>query len=373
MAPQRHACPVGTADCGPRQCHHQAQGAVDDVGIGGDGCDPPDLRRQVVRLGPVVGDLDRLLCAEATRGGSGFSSRTTSAMPVMSSMRRTIAEGERMVSVPPERLRRDARAAITPSPQPLIKSNSARSNTTDRCRSMTASKIAPSSGALTRSASPRIATTARAFTKPTVTANCPRGSLAVVTSASHPLAARSGASLLATTKGSWQRMGHPPKCQGRCRHATLRTLRATARDSTRSRCLRMAADHSGRPRRPSLSKVRLTLHLSSQVDKGDSLVIFVTRCCELGERRLSEAPWTQLSTRPAPSRTPPSRRRSPLPKSPGPCSWPAASRTSWRGQLTSPSSPSRPASSPAPSSSRETRSRLGRAQIRSWPRSMPFS
>ena len=96
----------------------------------------------------------------------------------------------------PQRLRRDARAAITPSPQPLMKSNSERSNTTNRCRSMTASKIAPSSGALTRSAWPRIATTARVLAKPTVTANSPRRSLGAVTSASLPPAARSGASLM---------------------------------------------------------------------------------------------------------------------------------------------------------------------------------
>ena len=180
----------------------------------------------------------------------------------MSSMRRAMAEGERMVSVPSERLRRDARAAITPRPQPLMKPNSARSNTTDRCRSMTASKMAPSSGALTRSTSPRTASTVRAFSKPTVTANCPRRHLGTVTSTSHPPAARSGACLMATTEGNWQRMGRPPRDRGRCRHATLRTLRATARDRTRTRYLPMAAHHSGRLRRPSLSKVKSTLHLS---------------------------------------------------------------------------------------------------------------
>jgi len=68
MAPEGHARPVGTADRSPRQCHHQAQGAVDDVAIGGDGRDLPDVGRQAVRLGPEkrFGNLARLLRVEVT-------------------------------------------------------------------------------------------------------------------------------------------------------------------------------------------------------------------------------------------------------------------------------------------------------------------
>ena len=200
--------------------------------------------------------------------GSGFSSWTSSATPVMSSMRRSMAEGERMVSAPPERLWRDARAASTPSPQPFMKSNSARSKTRERCRSMTASKMAPSSGALMRSTSPRTVSTAPAFSKATVRANSPKRSLAVVTSASQPLVSWSASRGLPTTQGELPRMGHPREmAKGMpAREADNASGDSTGLD-TRS-FLRMAADLSGRPRRPSLSKVSPTLHLGGPGRQG---------------------------------------------------------------------------------------------------------
>jgi len=72
-----------------------------------------------------------------------------------------------------------------------------------------------------------------------------------------------------------------PKRLGKCQHATLRTVRATVRDWTRSRCLRMAADHSRRLRRPSLSKVIATLHLDAEVARRQ-LSIFLVKCYALG-------------------------------------------------------------------------------------------
>ena len=47
-----------------------------------------------------------------------------------------------------------------------------------------------------------------------------------------------------------------PKDRGRGQHATQRRLRATAGDSTRGSLPPNGGYHSGRPRRPSLSKVR---------------------------------------------------------------------------------------------------------------------
>jgi len=147
-----------------------------------------------------------------------------SATPEMSSMRRTKSEGERMVGVPPERLRRDAWAAITPSPQPFIESNSPRSNTTDRCRSMTASKIAPSPGALTRSTSLRIASAARAFTKPMETAHSPRRILGRGHFGVTAFGRAAGAGVMATRKATGSGLDIPKRL-GKCQHATLRTVR----------------------------------------------------------------------------------------------------------------------------------------------------
>ena len=75
--------------------------------------------------------------------------------------------------------------------------------------------------------------------------------------------------------------GTSSKRLAKCQHATLRTVRATVRDWTRSRCLRMAADHSRRLRRPSLSKVIATLHLDAEVARRQ-LSIFLVKCYALG-------------------------------------------------------------------------------------------
>ncbi len=75
--------------------------------------------------------------------------------------------------------------------------------------------------------------------------------------------------------------GTSSKRPAKCQRATLRTLRATVRDWTRSRCLRMAADHSRRLRRPSLSKVIATLHLDAEVARRQ-LSIFLVKCYALG-------------------------------------------------------------------------------------------